>query len=108
MKKAVKKWIAIVLGFICSIVISYCIGTFQPNWLIKNELQAGIQDQMLKEWQELGLKKPSIDFEMLFPLVIIMIGIAMCISYTVVLSAKKRIKNQKSISKRTRVLVQYA
>ena len=62
MKKAVKKWIAIVLGFICSIVISYCIGTFQPNWLIKNELQAGIQDQMLKEWQELGLKKPSIEY----------------------------------------------
>ena len=62
MKKSVKKWIAVVLGFICSIVISYCIGTFQPNWLIKNELQAGIQDQMLKEWQELGLKKPSIEY----------------------------------------------
>ena len=62
MKKAVKKWIAIVLGFICSIVISYCIGTFQPNWLIKNDLQAKIQDQMVKEWQELGLKKPSIEY----------------------------------------------
>ena len=62
MKKSVKKWIAIVLGFICSIVISYCIGTFQPNWLIKNDLQAKIQDQMVKEWQELGLKKPSIEY----------------------------------------------
>lgn len=55
-----------------------------------------------------ALKKPSIDFEMLFPLIIIMIGISMCISYTVFLSVKKRIKKQKSISKRTRVLVQYA
>ena len=62
MRKAVKKWIAVVLGFICSIVISYCIGTFQPNWIIKNDLQAKIQDQMVKEWQELGLKKPSIEY----------------------------------------------
>lgn len=62
MKKSFKKLIAVVIGFICSIVISYAIGTFQPNWMVKNELQAAIQDQMLKEWQELGLKKPSIEY----------------------------------------------
>ena len=62
MKKSFKKLIAVIIGFICSIVISYAIGTFQPNWMVKNELQAAIQDQMLKEWQELGLEKPSIEY----------------------------------------------
>ena len=60
MKKAVKRWIAISLGFITSLVISYCIGTFQPNWMVLEELKAEASAQMVKDYNSLGLEKPSI------------------------------------------------
>ena len=62
MKKAVKRWIAISLGFITSLVISYCIGTFQPNWMVLEELKAEASAQMVKDYNSLGLEKPSIEY----------------------------------------------
>ena len=62
MKKAVKRWIALTLGFITSLVIAYCAGTFQPNWLVLEELNAQAMAQQRSDYAQLGLEKPSIEY----------------------------------------------
>ena len=62
MKKAVKRWIALALGFITSLVIAYCAETFQPNWLVLEELNAQAMAQQRSDYAQLGLEKPSIEY----------------------------------------------
>lgn len=56
--------IYIILGvvFLSGLVVSYSVGTFQPNkWTIRSIVES-VKFEMREEWKSLGLKEPSIEY----------------------------------------------
>lgn len=58
----IKIYLILGIVFLTGLVISYGVGTFQPNkWTIKSLVES-VKFEMREEWKSLGLKEPSIEY----------------------------------------------
>ena len=60
--RRVKQWLFTITGFIVGVLIAFVVGTFYPNFYIKDKIVKNIEAEQIQIFKNFGFEEPAIEY----------------------------------------------